>query len=158
MEGIRYVVGDATRPAGEGPRVIAHICNDSGGWGRGFVTAVSGRWPEPERRYRDWFAGREAIPFDLGQVQLVAVEEQLWVANMIGQHGTRREDQPAPIRYDAVRACLQRVAAFAVEHDASVHMPRIGTGLAGGSWEEISGIIEAELVARGIAVTVYDLG
>jgi hypothetical protein len=36
-------------------------------------------------------------------------------------------------------------------------MPRIGCGLAGGSWQEIELIIRDELTARAIAVTVYDL-
>jgi O-acetyl-ADP-ribose deacetylase (regulator of RNase III) len=49
---VTYVIGDATAPGGPGPGVIAHVCNDSGGWGKGFVLAVSRRWPEPEAAYR----------------------------------------------------------------------------------------------------------
>jgi len=29
-DGITFVVGDATRPEGQGPRVIVHVCNDIG--------------------------------------------------------------------------------------------------------------------------------
>ncbi|MDP9352563.1 MAG: Appr-1-p processing protein [Chloroflexota bacterium] len=156
--GIRYVVGDATRPEGTGPRVIVHICNDIGAWGRGFVMALSQRWQEPERQYRRWHRGLEAVPFALGQAQLVPVEEQLWVANLIGQHDIRRAGGRPPIRYDAVREGLSRVAHSALEHAATVHMPRIGSGLAGGDWEIISRIIGEELTENGIQVTVYDLG
>ncbi|EGJ73150.1 hypothetical protein STTU_0361 [Streptomyces sp. Tu6071] len=46
-EEITYVRGDATAPRGRGPRVIAHVCDDRGGWGKGFVLALSRRWPEP---------------------------------------------------------------------------------------------------------------
>jgi len=35
-------------------------------------------------------------------------------------------------------------------------MPRIGCGLAGGSWEEIALIIEDTLLAKDIPVTVCD--
>jgi len=56
---IAYVVGDATRPEGQGPRVIVHVCNDIGGWGRGFVLALSRAYPEAERRYRAWHARGE---------------------------------------------------------------------------------------------------
>jgi hypothetical protein len=71
-------------------RAEAPCCNDEGGWGRGFVLALSRRWSEPERRYRAWARGEEdSAPFALGQVQLVPVEESLWVANLIGQHGIR---------------------------------------------------------------------
>ena len=40
---IRYVEGDATRPLGNDPCIVVHICNDFGAWGRGFVLAISGR-------------------------------------------------------------------------------------------------------------------
>jgi O-acetyl-ADP-ribose deacetylase (regulator of RNase III) len=155
---IRYLVGDATRPAGEGPRVIAHVCNDIGGWGRGFVVAVSARWAAPEVEYRRWHRGELAgLPFALGQVQLVEVEERLWVANMIGQHGVSARGGVPPVRYEAIEAALAGVAAFARQHGASVHMPRIGAGLAGGSWREIEPLIERTLCSVGIPVTVYDL-
>ncbi|HJK89231.1 MAG TPA: hypothetical protein RMH85_21120 [Polyangiaceae bacterium LLY-WYZ-15_(1-7)] len=52
---IDYVVGDATRPGGDGPKIIVHVCNDVGGWGRGFVTALSKRWAAPEEAYRAWY-------------------------------------------------------------------------------------------------------
>lgn len=89
-------------------------------------------------------------------MQFVAVAPDLWVANLIGQHGLRSDRNPVPIRYESVRAGLARVAAFAREHGASVHMPRIGAGLAGGRWDQIEAIIQEELADRGIGVTVYD--
>ena len=45
---INDVIGDATQPVGAGPKIIVHVCNDIGGWGRGFVVAISNHWPEPE--------------------------------------------------------------------------------------------------------------
>jgi hypothetical protein len=36
-------------------------------------------------------------------------------------------------------------------------MPRIGCGLAGGTWDKIEPIIERTLLAKGIEVVVYDL-
>ncbi len=71
--GIVYVVGDATRPSGDGARIIVHVCNDVGGWGKGFVLAVSRRWPEPEREYRRWYRERGPDEFALGRVQFVQV-------------------------------------------------------------------------------------
>lgn len=76
---------------------------------------------------------------------------------MIGQHRLRRRSGRPPIRYEAVRKGLENVAEFAIDHDASIHMPRIGAGLAGGDWHTIEGIIKETLAARGIEVTVYDL-
>jgi O-acetyl-ADP-ribose deacetylase (regulator of RNase III) len=154
---INYVIGDATQPVGDGPKIIVHVCNDIGGWGRGFVVALSKRWPEPEQRYRAWHRGEEKAPFALGEVQFVQVSEGVWVANMIGQRDVRTFGGVPPVRYDAITKGLQRVAEEAQRINASVHMPRIGCGLAGGNWEEVGRIVEQQLVNNGVPVTVYDL-
>ena len=154
---ITYCTGDATRPVDNGRKIITHVCNDAGGWGWGFVVALSRRWPQPEQRYRAWHRGEEAQPFALGQVQFVQVEGEVWVANLIGQHGIGWRSGKPPVRYEAIREGLQSVAVKARELGASVHMPRIGCGLAGGRWEDVSRIVENELVQQGINVTVYDL-
>jgi O-acetyl-ADP-ribose deacetylase (regulator of RNase III) len=173
---IQYLVGDATEPKVKGNKIIAHVCNDIGGWGRGFVLSVSKKWPEPEKMYRRWYQEQEnmlLVPghsdvtigqkLELGAVQFVPVayvglppfKEQTYVANMIGQHGVLPKDNVQPIRYDAVEQCLKQVRAF-VEHigGASVHMPRIGCGLAGGKWAEMEPIIERAL--EGVDTYVYD--
>ncbi|MFG2126703.1 hypothetical protein ACGFNV_02690 [Streptomyces sp. NPDC048751] len=92
MSEIRYVRGDATAPSVKGVKVIAHVCNDIEGWGKGFVVALS------------------------------------------------------------------RPADEALALEASVHMPRIGCGLAGGKWSRVEPLIAERLVKRGAAVTVYDQG
>ncbi|HEX9048256.1 MAG TPA: Appr-1-p processing protein, partial [Verrucomicrobiae bacterium] len=134
-----------------------HVCNDVGGWGRGFVLAISKRWREPELRYRAWHRGEETQPFALGEVQCVHVSQDIWVANLIGQRDIRTMGGVPPIRYEAVREGLKKVAAEAKRMGASVHMPRIGCGLAGGKWEEVERIVAEQLDANGIAVNVYDL-
>ncbi len=164
---ITYKKGDATK-------VIVHICNDIGGWGKGFVKAISKRWKEPEKEYRQWFADKEGqetsfvqyedlsetvtTKFMLENVQFVQVSEDLWIANMIAQKGIKKSNstgQP-PIRYDAVSKALQQVKQFAKKHEASIHMPRIGFGLAGGKWEVIEKIIYQELIDYEIETLVYD--
>lgn len=158
MSEITYVRGDATTPFGSGARIIAHVCNDLGGWGKGFVLAVSRRWPEPEADYRRWHRERAGNDFALGAVRIVQVTPQLWVANMIGQHGMRRGSKGPPVRYEAIDSALEKVADRALQLDASVHMPRIGCGLAGGTWTRIEPLLQQRLVARGVPVTVYDHG
>ncbi|MGW7597179.1 Appr-1-p processing protein [Streptomyces antimycoticus] len=95
--------------------------------------------------------------FALGAVRLVPVNENLWVANMIGQHGIRRAGGRPPIRYEAIEEALGRLAEYTVNLKASVHMPRIGAGLAGGDWSRIEPLIEKQLCEQGVDVTVYDL-
>ncbi len=150
---IRYVLGDATEPqSDDGNVVIVHCCNDVRAWGAGFVLALSRRWREPERAFHLLRAP------SLGHVQFVECSKQITVANLIGQRGVGRDamGQP-PIRYNAIQAGLRKVADFCIEHGASVHMPRMGAGLAGGDWALIEGLIARELCRRGVSVTVYDL-
>ncbi|HKI34795.1 MAG TPA: macro domain-containing protein [Gemmataceae bacterium] len=156
MSGITYLKGDATSPQAKGNKVIAHICNDIGGWGKGFVLAISRRWEEPEAEYRSWHAAGKKDGFGLGAVQFVPVEPYVWVANMVAQRGMKTGSSGPPIRYEAVAACLEKVVAKALELGASVHMPRIGCGLAGGEWSRIEPLIEEYLCGRGVPVLVYD--
>jgi O-acetyl-ADP-ribose deacetylase (regulator of RNase III) len=149
---ITYLKGDATQPQGpEGLKIIAHICNNIGGWGRGFVISLSNRWSEPEIEYRKW---SKQDTFKLGAVQYVRVEPLLYVANMIAQEGYGKESKP-PIRYPALRNCLASLERQASRHKASIHMPRIGCGLAGGDWTEVEKLIQEKL--GNLQVFVYDL-
>lgn len=151
---ITYLKGDATSPQASGPKIIAHICNDRGGWGKGFVLAVSNRWKDPEMYYRRWYRSKE--DFGLGEIQVVEVGGNLWVANMVAQYGYKTGSKGPPIRYDALGACLAKLAVEVDARKASVHMPRIGTGLAGGKWEMVEPILKAALGDR--RVFVYDYG
>lgn len=170
---INYVKGDATLPKVEGAKIIVHCCNDVGAWGRGFVLALSKRWPFAEEAYRTWFAGWKSEagppkewegrvdvtgPLQLGEVQLVIVGPRLLVANLIGQHGIEMwPDNRPPIRYDAIQHGLQKVYRYTQIHSASVHMPRMGSGLAGGRWDAVEKLVDKELALKGVSVTVYDL-
>lgn len=157
---ISYVLGDATRPpVGEARRIIAHVVNDRGGWGKGFVTALSERYPGPERWYRAWSKGKdpESGSFTLGAVQLVPVLPDLAVANLLAQRGYRSAANPVPLDYRALRTCLTKLARLAAADRATVHMPRIGCGLAGGDWTRVAGLIEDLLLSQDVSVTVYDL-
>ncbi|WDO04989.1 macro domain-containing protein [Streptomyces murinus] len=158
MPEITFVRGDATTPSGKGPKIIAHVCNDIGGWGKGFVLALSRRWPEPERAYRAWHRDRAHNDFGLGAVQLVQVDPRTWVANMVGQRGIRTGSKGVPVRYEAIDTALTGLAAHALDLGACVHMPRIGCGLAGGRWSRVEPLVTERLTGRGIAVTVYDHG
>lgn len=157
---ITYTTGDATRPVGGGPKIIAHICNDQGGWGRGFVVALSRQDDTPERAYRRWHSRSYPNGFYLGAVEYVRYgpeHDDTIVANMIAQKGIRNHGDRVAVNYTALSCALQQVAAYAYKIGASVHMPRIGCGLGGGSWDTIELIITETLTDRGIPVTVYDL-
>lgn len=145
---INYLIGDATYPIGDGRKIIAHINNDIGAWGSGFVLAVSKRWKEPEKQYRS------LRTYELGNVQFVQVERDIVVANMIAQHKTGVISNIPPIRYDSLKKCLISLNESAITLGATIHMPKIGSGIAGGDWDVIQDIIESTLTRD---VYVYTL-
>ncbi len=174
---IKFTKGDATNPGGSGIKVIVHICNDVGGWGKGFVMAISQKWKQPKLEYRRWYKNKrleqndtvqferlesrdrysDEKKFELGNVQFVGVADDIWIANMIAQRDIKPDvDGIPPIRYSYVSECLERVRQFAKRQNVSVHMPRIGCGLAGGQWSEIEEIINDRLIAHEIETNVYD--
>ena len=167
--------GNALDPNDDGQsyRFIVHCCNDIGAWGAGFVVAISRKWPEPEAAYKEWrkasviseHVGTELKikPFVLGQIQVVEVEPRLAVVNLIGQRnvGTRNIGgvRMIPVRYEAIYEGFLRMREEFDKHEAvSVHMPRMGCGLAGGQWPLIEAQIEAAWDDLDIPVTVYDFG
>lgn len=111
-------------------------------------------WEEPEKAYRKWY--KDKNDFKLGEVQLIPVTDYISICNMIGQKGTKTGSKGAPIRYEAVESCLEKLSEIAKEQQASIHMPRIGCGLAGGKWEIIEPIIRKTLIANDIEVYIYD--
>ena len=151
---INYRIGDATDPVGpsEEKKLILHVCNNYGGWGRGFVLALSRRWQQPERTYRN------KRHYVLGTIQIVPVTDKICVVNMIAQEGDSLPKKPA-IRYDALRSCLELVESgmHLIQHvPQSIHMPRIGCGLGGGEWEKVKTILN-EVFPPETNINVYDL-
>lgn len=153
---ITYLKGDITEPRGAGSRIVAHIINDkSSTWGAGAASAIAKRWPSAHSDFKNWSIARRE-EFDLGTIHEYEVSEGLWVISMVAQHGYGPSSKPR-IRYAALRSCLELLARAASEHNASVHMPRIGTGFAGGNWKVIEDLVTEGLVSRGIKVIVYEL-
>ncbi len=157
---MQYLKGDVTQPVGDGPKFLVHVCNNRGGWGgkASVVKAISRRWKAPENAYREWATVRDSEVwglFCLGSVQFVPVGDNLTVVNMVAQDGYASSTRPRPLSYSALQECLGHVAK-AARGGTSIHMPRIGVGLAGGRWETVAGIIERSL--GDIPVFVYDLG
>jgi O-acetyl-ADP-ribose deacetylase (regulator of RNase III) len=156
---ITYHKGDATQPVGVGTKYIIHVCNSVGGWGKGFVNVVSRRWSSPEAEYRAWFGAKQHPvwgEFTLGNIQVIRVEPNIRVVNMIAQTGYGYYDKSAPpIRYPALAQCLAFAAAHAKIDNASIHAPRIGCGLAGGTWDVVEQMLDEAF--KDVAVNIYDL-
>lgn len=153
MRPITYVTGDATTPI-KHPFIIAHVCNDIGKWGKGFVVTLAHRFPEAREDYLAYYSEGGALR--LGEtIYTYTSGKKGIIASMVAQHGIRSATNKHPLNYLALDECLSQVAIVAGK-DHSIHMPRIGCGLAGGQWGKVEPIIEKNLCARDIEVIVYD--
>jgi len=157
---IRYVIGDATEPYTDENCIIAHVCNNIGAWGAGFTRALDKKWPELGDRFRSAsvttvFQDR----LELGDTLLDAPPRaKTLIANMVAQDGLPSNNNPQPLCYESLDACLIELEKEARRFNPiSIHMPRIGCGLAGGEWPEVEALINTRLVAAGLPVLVYDL-
>ena len=150
---LEFVRGDATSPR-TFPAIIAQVVNNKARtWGgKGFAVAVRRKWPSVHDDFRDW--ARRGLR--LGDVRLTSADERVSVASMVAQSGYGPSKHPR-IRYAALRRALGRVAQVARDTGATVHMPRIGTGEARGSWNVVEELIHGGCDPHGVSVTVYDL-
>lgn len=153
---LRFLKGDASQPRGSGTKILLQVVNDKAlTWGSGFSRVLRDRWPSAQRDFTDW-AGSNRRDFRLGAIQVSRVHEDLLLVSLVAQHGYGPSDRPR-IRYAALEQCLSKVAELAKQQSATIHLPRIGTGQAGGTWTIVQEIIEQTLGEHDLDVTVYDL-
>jgi O-acetyl-ADP-ribose deacetylase (regulator of RNase III) len=134
------------------PLLIAHVCNDVGRWGAGFSGVLSRHFPIAEKCY--CAAAKTKRLGLLGEAQVVLVAPEVYVANMVAQHGVGRNLGRAPLLYGSLLSCMQTVTRRA-SSIKGIHVPMFGAGLAGGSWCTIEAFIQETWCDAGIPVTVY---
>ena len=156
---VKYVEGDATKPQLSGAHnVVAHdiVCNGVGAFGAGFAAAVAERWKPVQEAYFQWHRQGEGAGFKLGAHELILVEPNLEVANIIGMWGVWGSPGGGPLQHNALADALDAVGLHAAARKATVHMPRLGSGLAGGDWTKIEQMI-CRMAVRHM-VLIYTLG
>lgn len=154
---IEYHLGDALQPRNKGKKVIAQIVNDrTPRWGGGgFAANLKRTWPNIQDDFKSWVEANKDH-FRLGSVHVSRHTDDISVVSMVAQHGYGPSENPR-IRYAALEQCLEQLANYASKENRSIHMPRIGTGQAGGSWDVIEELIENRICSRGLRVLVYEL-
>lgn len=172
MSKLSYVKGDLFASLPGNNVLIPHVCNDIGGWGAGFVVAVSQYDRSPEEDYRTWFKGESPQhicasnrSFGLSETQISAIGGGLnlaYVANMVAQHKLSSKNGRVPIRYWALVRCMMYVQHSLTKRKEfkdtkGIWCPKFGAGLAGGKWDVIETLIKEIWVDAGIPVTVFEL-
>ena len=152
---LKFVHGDVLDPRGGAKKIICQLVNDQARlWGGGLAKTTARKFPDAQRSFTDWFTQRPRSK-RLGSVHLGEINEFVTVASLVAQEGFGASSAPR-IRYAALEKCLEQIAEFAVRNSATVHMPRIGAGQSGGTWETVEEIVRSTFVPKSIPVTVYD--
>jgi len=164
---MKYVEGDLFDNIPEDKKVvIAHVCNDQGKWGSGFVIPLGNKFPLARESYFAWAAGNptdeekvryatsDPCPdFGLGEVQFVQVAPNIIVANMVAQ----TLNVPRPLYYNALAACMDDVVDglwldWGTEYEFLC--PMFGAARAGGDWEFVTCLIGDCWERSGLDVTI----
>jgi O-acetyl-ADP-ribose deacetylase (regulator of RNase III) len=153
---VNFVHGDVLKARGHETKVICQLVNDQARtWGGGVARNSAKAFPEAHREFSNWIV---SVPKNrrLGDVHFAPTNGNMFIASLVGQEGFGPSPTPR-IRYAALEQCLAKISRFASSKSATVHMPRLGSGESGGSWDTVQEIVQDVLVADGISVTVYDL-
>jgi O-acetyl-ADP-ribose deacetylase (regulator of RNase III) len=161
----KYIQGDLFSSAhyqNHEPVVIAHVCNNLGMWGAGFAKTFKQRYPKAFTEFSQWFTTEKKKGSSLlGMSQLVTLVENngasLYACNMVAQAGLYSKSNQHPLQYDSLQHCLTALERFCKHSNATVYMPKIGSGLARGDWGYICDLIVNNLSIRDIAVSIFEV-
>lgn len=145
---INYKSGDAL----DGPEsAVGHGCNCRGGFGSGIAGAIASRWPNVRKKYSEFVS-----PEKLGQIQPVWTNDKI-VVNMFTQLNYGRQKQ-LYVSYNALENCFKLLREWAEFEDVeSIAVPRIGCGLANGSWDEVEKRINRAWENCEVELNIYSL-
>lgn len=122
--------------------IIGHQVNCIGLMGAGLAKQIRDKYPivyDNYKLYPHW---------ELGDVQYVQINPNLFVANMAGQYGIGTDKRQT--NFNALTICLQSLKYNAIVKNLPIYLPyKLASGLSGGgtiteqneTWAEVSNII-----------------
>jgi len=159
---LSFKTGDATEPDMiEGYNIILHCVNDEGVMGSGIAATIRKKFPKAYEAYAKLFTLKASDrPTAQGQIQVVQVDKNLFVANLFGQSSCGDIAGFPAIRYDAIEEGLIRLRERfkkVTNTEIVLHTCRLGSGLAGGSWKRVEDIINRVFKdIPDLNIVVYD--
>lgn len=131
---------------------MAHGVNCKGGFGSGIAGQLRETLPHTARDYRKKFLGSG---WRLGDVQEV-VSYRFIIYNCATQDDFGGDGKKY-VSYDAVYECMNKLHSICEVSMLTLGLPRIGAGLAGGSWDVIHEIIKDVFKDSKVKVIIYEL-
>jgi O-acetyl-ADP-ribose deacetylase (regulator of RNase III) len=154
-----YTNGDVTNPKGMGNKIIIQLCNNIGVMGAGVALCIANKYPMVKKNYINLY---RSTGLKLGFSQFVQTNNlEIIIANLIAQKGIndgRYGYKGDLVDYESLKKCLNTVFCFAKESNSTIHAPKIGSGLAGGSWDKVEAMLIDCVKEYGVDCTVYIFG
>lgn len=132
---------------------IAHGVNCQSAMGSGVAKAIYTKWPLNKRTYHKYCSLFHSNM--LGDLLYVPVSDEMTIINCFTQQEYGYTGDKF-VSYDAIHTCFSDLSKQ-IPLGTEVAIPKIGCGLAGGSWNVVKAIIEDATDDR-INITVYSLG
>lgn len=135
--------------------IIGHSVNCKGVFGAGIAGQIAKLYPEVKG---DYLYKSKTDKWYLGEVQFCPVDRdgrQIIIANMAMQdnYGGKK----VHVSYEACFHAFTKLFEYASLHDKNIAIPRVGAGLANGSWPEVEKSLLRALSPYDIEVDVYYL-
>ena len=122
--------------------IIVHGCNTRAIMGAGIALQIKEKYPQAYKDYYIRCNNEVDKPSLLGKVVTTKINNELYIVNAFTQVNYGRYHFWGDENYDAIRTVFCRVNLLAMETRLPVMFPMIGSGLGGGDWVIIKGIIE----------------
>lgn len=140
--------------------IIAHQVNCMGAMNSGLAKQIRAKYPEVYTRYQEVHvnplytgAGLDQL---MGWVDFVNVGNNLNIANCYGQY--RYGTNERQTHYPSLFKCVNTLCEYSKATNVSIHLPRIGCGLAGGDWAIVEQLLKIAHDTNGSPnITVWEL-
>jgi len=147
---LKYKEGDLLANVKDPNVFIAHGCNCQGVMGSGFALQVKNLYPKAYEQYKSFY---EQGMLQLGSISFVRqTPDSPCIVNMQTQQDYGRSC--IYVDYDALRTCFREFSILNINKQ-DLHIPKIGAGLAGGTWDVIAKIIDEECKGFDVYVWIY---
>ena len=141
----------------EGDNLILHVVNNVGKFAKGVAASIARDYPSAKRDYENWM--RYSKP-ELGSISVSFCKRGAWnfsIVHLLAQGGLPSKNNPHPCDVDKLAVCLDTVSRLAAGSDVPVtfHIPKLGCGYGGATWDVVEHIVSEHLV--GGEIHVYEV-
>jgi len=162
IENIRYCKGDILTVS---KGIVLHGCNSLGFMGKGLAKQVKLKYPQVFQDYSKYCYSARCHPdclaysdpgeLILGKIIITPINSRLIFVSGITQLTIGNNPNIRYADLSAIQKVFSQVNTIAVNLGLEVHMPKIGCGLGGLDWNEVSALLT--LFSTGVKINIWEL-